>query len=94
MSIGICEPLPLRLSKQLDHLTRIGQWKVSGVLVCTQARYSPSLNLCTHIIIIIIFRTLLRHILLPSRHKPHHDGMDWNERDVLCYKDKPRTIPV
>lgn len=39
-------------------------------------------------------RTLLRHILLPSRHKPHHDGMDWNERDILCYKDKPRTIPV
>lgn len=39
-------------------------------------------------------RSFLRHVVLPSSHKPHHDGLDWNEEDVLGYKDKLRTIPV
>lgn len=39
-------------------------------------------------------RTFKRHILLPSWHRPHHDGMDWDPQSLICYKDKPRTIPV
>ena len=39
-------------------------------------------------------RSFLRHVLLPSSHKPYHNGMDWEWDSILNYKDKLRTYPV
>lgn len=38
-------------------------------------------------------RSFFRHVLLPSGHSPHHDGMDWNRNDVLSCAHS-RTMPV
>jgi palmitoyltransferase len=39
-------------------------------------------------------RSFYRHVLLPSSHKPYHDGMEWERDSILTYKDKLRTYPV
>lgn len=58
-------------------------------------RYSfGCLNNWTIFLGLVNGKRFIRHILLPSRHSPHHDGMDWDPQTLLCYKDKPRTLPV
>jgi palmitoyltransferase len=39
-------------------------------------------------------RSFWRHVLFPSSHRPHTNGMDWDHESFLCSNEKFRTFPV
>ena len=39
-------------------------------------------------------RSFWRHVLFPSSHRPHANGMDWDHESFLYSNEKFRTFPV